>query len=337
MTTPFGDGRNAAAPRCRAAAAALLGAILAGIAAAPAQASEPVEIVDAADRTVVVDDTSRVVSIGGSVTEVLYGLGLENSVIAVDTTSLFPARALEAKPNVGYMRALSPEGILSLQPSLILAEEGSGPPETIEILKEASVPFVLVPSAPDATGVVDKIRFVSKVMGQTKRGKLMSEAVMSDLSAVEDAVATIRHPARVLFVLSLANGQIMAAGEDTSAQSIIELAGAENALTGFTGFKPVNAEAVIEAAPDVIVMMARGDHAAAAEEVFAHPALARTPAAADKRLVTMDGLYLLGFGPRVAQAAGDLASAIYPELPNPDMPGRPWAIDKPRTEAAKAD
>jgi iron complex transport system substrate-binding protein len=314
-----------------------LGAFLAGLltafltmTAAPDPAlSDPIEVVDAENRAVIVNDTSRVVSIGGSVTEILYALGLENRVAAVDTTSLYPARVLADKPNVGYMRALSPEGLLSTQPSLILAEEGSGPPEALELLKSASVPFLLVPSRTDATGVVDKIRFIAKAMGVKDRGKLMADAVVADLAKVEDAAAAIDDPAKVLFILSLSNGRIMAAGEGTSAAAMIEMAGARNALTGFTGYKPVNAEAVLEAAPDVVVMMARGDHATSAEEVFAHPALARTPAAANNRLITMDGLYLLGFGPRVAQAVAALTAQIYPDAQQAQLPGRPWAIDTP--------
>lgn len=310
----------------------VLAACLAVAATAGPALSDPIELVDAENRTVIVNDTSRVVSIGGSVTEILYALGLEDRVAAVDTTSLYPARVLADKPNVGYMRALSPEGLLSTQPTLILAEEGSGPPEALELLKSASVPFALVPSGTDATGVVDKIRFIAKAMGVTDRGKLMADAVVDDLARVEDAVAGVGDPAKVLFLLSLSNGRIIAAGEDTSASAMIELAGARNALTGFTGFKPINEEAVLEAAPDVVVMMARGDHAASAEDVFAQPAFARTPAAADKRLITMDGLYLLGFGPRLPQAIADLSAQIYPDAERPRLPGRPWAIDRPAAD-----
>ena len=332
MNTPAAFAHHTGRARFGAVLTGLLTACLAVAATAESAFSEPIELVDADKRTVVVNDSSRVVSVGGSVTEILYALGLEDRVVAADTTSLYPARVLADKPNVGYMRALSPEGLLSTQPTLILAEEGSGPPEALELLKSASVPFVLVPSQADATGVVDKIRFIAKAMGVTDRGKLMADAVVDDLAKVEEAVSGVGDPAKVLFILSLSNGRIIAAGEDTSASAIIELAGARNALTGFTGFKPINEEAVIEAAPDVVVMMARGDHAAKAEEVFAHPAFARTPAAADKRLITMDGLYMLGFGPRLPQAIADLTAQIYPDASRPRLPGRPWAIDRPAAD-----
>ncbi|MEJ8572601.1 heme/hemin ABC transporter substrate-binding protein [Microbaculum marinum] len=287
--------------------------------------AEPVSVTDARGHAVEIADSSRVVSVGGSITEILYGLGLEDRIVAVDTTSLYPAEALAEKPNVGYLRALSPEGVLSTDPSLILAEADAGPPEAVELLETASVPFVSAPGGTDPEGVAEKIRFVAKVMSVPEAGEDMAKAVAQDLKTVREAVDGLQDRRRVLFVLSLSNGRIMAAGDGTSAAAMIEMAGADNALTGFTGYKPVNDEAVIEAAPDVIVMMARGDHAAAADEVFAHPALATTPAADGPHLVTMDGLYLLGFGPRVAQAVRDLSHAIYPDAPIPELPERPWA------------
>lgn len=289
----------------------------------------PVTITDAHGRAVEITDTGRVVSVGGSVTEILYALGLEDRIVAVDTTSVYPADALADKPNVGYLRALSPEGLLSTDPTLILAEDDAGPPEAVTILENASVPFVRVPGGTDATGVADKIRFIADVMGVSERGAEMADTIAADLAAVSDVIAQNDTRSKVLFILSLANGRVLAAGEGTSAAAIIEMAGAENALTGFSGYKQVNEEAIIEAAPEIVVMMARGDHAAGPDAVFAHPALTRTPAADHRRLVTMDGLYLLGFGPRIAHAVRDLSAMLYPDLPLPGLDNRPWAKASP--------
>src|SRR5262245_15288290 len=101
-------------------------------------------------------DASRIVSVGGAATEILYALGLEARVIAVDTTSLYPARALKEKPNVGYMRQLSPEGVLGLAPTLILAAEGSGPKEAVAVLEAAAVPFVQIPDRFTGDGILEK-------------------------------------------------------------------------------------------------------------------------------------------------------------------------------------
>ena len=115
------------------------------VAAATPAVGDAVTVRDASGRAVAIRDASRIVSVGGAVTEILYALGLESRVIAVDSTSLYPPRALAEKPNVGYMRQLSAEGVLGLGPSLVLAAEGAGPKETIAVLETAAIPFVRVP------------------------------------------------------------------------------------------------------------------------------------------------------------------------------------------------
>lgn len=292
-----------------------IGAIAAALVlAGSAGASYAAEVTDAAGRDFTIDGSASIVSLGGSVTEILYALGLEQRIVAVDSTSTYPAEALSEHPDVGYLRALSPEGVLSAGGDVVIAEADAGPPEAVALLEEASVPFVRVPGEPSLEGVVEKIRIVSRAAGAEAEGEALAEKVEADFAAVQADVAKVDEPASVIFVLSMADGRVMAAGEDTSAEAMIRLAGARNAFSGFKGYKPVNDEAILEAAPEVIVMMARGDHAAGAEQVFAHPALGATPAAADRRLVTLDGLYLLGFGPRTAEAVRDLAEAIYPEI-----------------------
>src|SRR5262245_31645671 len=92
---------------------------------------DPVTVRDAGGRSVTIRDASRIVSVGGAVTEILYALGLEQRVIAVDTTSLYPPRALAQKPSVGYMRQLSAEGVLALGPSLVLAVRRLGHPPSV--------------------------------------------------------------------------------------------------------------------------------------------------------------------------------------------------------------
>ena len=102
------------------------------------------------------------------------------------------------------------------------------------------------------------------------------------------------------------------AGQNTAAEAILALAGADNALTGFDGYKPVTEEAVLAAAPDAILMMDRGgDHATAEADLWAMPALSGTPAAATGTLIRMEGLKLLGFGPRTPEAAQALHDALY--------------------------
>lgn len=256
-------------------------------------------------------DTSRVVSIGGSVTEIVYLLGEEGRLIARDSTSIYPPEALDL-PDVGYMRALSPEGVLSVDPTLILSLEGSGPPDAIEVLAKASVPMVTVPERFDRDGILAKIEVVGKALGVEEKARALAAQVEADTLAAETATDGITEPARVIFVLSMQGGRILASGTNTAANGIITMAGARNAVSDYSGYKQMTDEAVIEAAPDVILAMDRGgDHETAADELLAHPAIAATPAGRAGKVIRMDGAYLLGFGPRTASAVRDLAHALY--------------------------
>jgi iron complex transport system substrate-binding protein len=265
----------------------------------------------AKDGGTVFADPSRLVAVGGSITEIVYALGEEKRLIARDSTSVFPPAALSL-PDVGYMRALSPEGVLSVDPSAILALEGSGPAEAIDVLKKASVDLIEVPDGFDHAGILDKIRIVGKAIGADARAAELVASVDAELKAAEALTSGITTRKRVLFILSAQGGKFMGAGEHTAADGIIRLAGGVNAVAGMQGYKALTDEAILTAAPDLVLMMDRGgDHAATSDELFAHPALATTPAGKANALIKMDGSYLLGFGPRTAGAIRDLAMALY--------------------------
>lgn len=256
-------------------------------------------------------DTSRIASIGGSVTEIVYALGEEKKLVARDSTSVYPEAAF-ALPDVGYMRQLSPEGVLSVNPTGLLVLEGSGPKETIDVLNKASVPLITVPETYDHAGILEKIRVVGQALGADDKAAKLSAEVDAELDVAEKLTADVPEKKRVLFILSLQGGKIMAAGSDNAASGIIDLAGAANAVEGYVGYKQLTDEAVILAKPDIILMMDRaGSHNLPDAEIFAHPAIASTPAGQAKKLIRMDGNYLLGFGPRTAGAIKELATALY--------------------------
>lgn len=258
-------------------------------------------------------DTSRLVSVGGDVTEIIYALGEEKRLIARDSTSNYPEAAAKL-PDVGYMRALSPEGILAVNPTAIIAVEGSGPPEALAVLRNASLPFETVPQTYDRDGILKKIDVVGSLLGVPDKAKALEGKVAADLDA---AIANSeKRPEaerkRVLFILSNQNGKILASGDNTAANGIIKLAGAINAVGSFSGYKPLTDEAIIEAKPDVILIMDReGPLSMKDEDLLKQPAISLTPAASHKAIVRMDGLHLLGFGPRTASAVRELNAAIY--------------------------
>lgn len=255
-------------------------------------------------------DASRLVSIGGAITEIVYALGEGDRLIARDTTSTYP-EAAGALPDVGYMRALSPEGVLSVGPSAVLAAEGSGPPATMSVLQKATVPLILVPEGYDRDAILRKIRITGAALGVAAKAEELAGKVDADLQAAEDAAKAMSGGKRVLFILSMQGGRIMAAGSGTAADGVVRMAGGTNAMSAFPGYRQVSEEAVMMAQPDVILMMERGGGTGIAEdELFAHPAIAGTPAGKNRALLRMDGSYLLGFGPRTASAVRDLSARL---------------------------
>lgn len=258
-------------------------------------------------------DTSRVVSVGGAITEIIYALSEEHRLVGRDSTSTYPETATKL-PDVGYMRRLAPEGIIAVNPTAIVAIEGSGPPEALAVLKEANIPFTTIAETYDKEGILAKIRAVGAFLGVHDKAEALAQSLEKDLdTALADSAARPESERkRVLFILSTQDGKVMASGTDTAASGIIELAGAVNAAGDFPGYKALTDEAIVEAKPDVILMMDRGgSDGTSADELFALPALSLTPAAKDKALIRMDGLHLLGFGPRTASAIRELNAVIY--------------------------
>ncbi|RWP59389.1 MAG: hemin ABC transporter substrate-binding protein [Mesorhizobium sp.] len=264
----------------------------------------------AAEGTEVFADPSKIAAIGGSITEIVFALGEQDRLVARDSTSRYPEAALKL-PDVGYMRQLSPEGVLSVNPSGILALHGSGPKETVDVLKKTSITFIEVPERYDHEGILEKIHIVGKAIGADAKADALAAEIDAKLKAAEKQTASIKDRKRVLFVLSMQGGKILASGSDTAADGIIKLSGGVNAVDGFTGYKQLSDEAVITARPDVILMMNNAGPGVSDDELFANPSIRSTPAGAARKAIRMDGGYLLGFGPRTADVIRDLAASLY--------------------------
>lgn len=255
-------------------------------------------------------EASKIVVVGGSLAEIVYALEMQDKVVARDSTSLYPQEVQEL-PDVGYIRRLTPEGVLSTGLDGLLALEGSGPPETMTVLDKAGIPTVIVPEGYSAEGVLRKVEIVGQALGAEDKAEALKARLKMQLADADRFAAGHTSDLSVLFVLSMQGGNVMAAGNHTAADGILKLAHLKNAMSGFAGYKQVSAEAITEAAPDVILMMNNGGrHAAKLETVLSNPALADTPAAKSERVISMDGLYLLGFGPRTAEAVKELSARV---------------------------
>lgn len=263
-----------------------------------------------ADTVEKIADTSRLVSIGGAVTEIVYALGAGDKLVARDQTSTYPEQA-HGLVDVGYMRRLSPEGVLSVNPTGILMSEGSGPPETLEVLKKASVPIVMIPEVFTGEGVIARIEAVGQSLGLEDKAAELAANVSRDLDVAEKIAANQNPRKRVLFIMSAREGRILASGTGTGADGIIKLAGGVNAIDAYQGYKQLTDEAVEKAAPDLILTMDIGKDSVQKEDLLKNPALANSPAARSGNIVQMDSLYLLGFGPRTGAASRELSEKLY--------------------------
>jgi iron complex transport system substrate-binding protein len=252
----------------------------------------------------------RIIAVSGDVTEIVYALGLGPQLIAVDDTSSYPAAA-EALPHVGYFRQLAAEGILSLGPTTLVAGGDAGPAAALTQIEQAGVRVVTVPPARGVADVAANLRQVGAAFDRQTEADAAVATLERDWAAAAAEVAALPGRPRVLFLLTAGAGSPMAGGRDTAADAIIGLAGGVNAGADHDGYKPVSTEALVAGAPEVILMMSHAlDAAGGAARVAALPAIALTPAGREGRIIGVDPLLHLGFGPRLPQAARELAQLI---------------------------
>lgn len=256
----------------------------------------------------------RVISLGGDITEIVYVLQAEQKLVGVDTTSSWP-EAASLLPKVGYFRALSAEGILSLSPDLVLISGEAGPPAVIKQLEAINLPMKQVSSEKSITAVVSKIQNVADAINEAEKGSRLIARVKTEFKKLNQLKTQIQTKPRVVFLFSVAKGNLLAAGTKTAADAMIKLAVGENVFSEYSGYKPVNSEVLIAAAPDILLLTDRVlDSLGGIKEVMKYPGVSLTPAGKNKHIVVMDTLYLLGFGPRTVQAALELTYHFHPEL-----------------------
>jgi iron complex transport system substrate-binding protein len=256
-------------------------------------------------------DNSRLVSIGGPVTEIVYALGADKTLVGTDTSSIYPVTATKL-PQVGYQRSLSAEGVLALHPTLILASADAGPPPVIEQLKQSGVTWVTIPAENSVEGAKAKIEAVAHALNRDAQGEVLVHHLDEEIAKAQGVLASEAAKPKVLFIYARGGGTVNVAGQKTAADAIITLAGGVNAVSGYTGYKPITAEAVVAAAPDIILIPSRGlESIAGVDGLLSQPGLAATPAGQSRKVVAMDDLLLLGFGPRLGEAVLQLTQLLH--------------------------
>lgn len=256
------------------------------------------------------NEPKRIFSLGPDVTEIIFALGAGDKVVAVDRSSKYPEETA-SKANVGYRRSLSPEGILTLNTDLIIASDDIGPPETTDVLNQSAVEILYVPVDNSREGLIKKIALIAKRLNREQQGAAITRQVVEDFDAATAYANKVSagKQKKVVFFHGLA--RLSGAGSDTAADAYIRYAGGINPLSVYSGYKPVSEEWLVKAEPDVVLMLSDGAGGPTREDVFSHKALQETPAARSQSLVVLEGPYMLGFGPRTAEAIRKLAAALY--------------------------
>jgi len=279
---------------------------------------EPVTVVDAFGDEVTISDPSRIITLGGAVTEVVYALGWGDNIVALDESSIYPPEETALLPQVGYLRFLSAEPVLSVAPTLIIATEDAGPDEAVIQLENAGVTFLVVPAEDTVDGAREKIRTIAAALNEVELGEEYIARMDRDIERAQELAAATESSPRVMFVYARGRAVLTVSGTGTGADEMIRLAGAQNAIQDIEGYIPMTAEAVAAAQPDIILAATLGaDSVAEIGGLTNLPGVGLTPAANNGRIYTMDDLYLLGFTPRLGDAILDLTYLLHEELPRP--------------------
>ncbi|MEM7161566.1 MAG: ABC transporter substrate-binding protein [Bacteroidota bacterium] len=249
----------------------------------------------------------KIVSLKGAYSELLCEFDLCDKILATDVTSLFPEQ-VKALPKVGHIRNVSVEGMLAFEPNCIVADPNDMKPETLEQLKAMDIDLVLVEQDYSIEG---SKKLIQDMANAFEADDSNVQSLISNIDEELSKVQIIENAPKVLFIYARGAGTLMVAGENTQLENIIELAGGQNAASGFEEFKPLTAESLIAFNPDVILMFESGMNSMEGwDGILALPGVAETTAGKDKNFIAMDGAFLSNFGPRIGQAIVQLNQAL---------------------------
>ena len=246
----------------------------------------------------------RIVSANGTLSEILVGLGLEKQLVGVDVTSTYPA-SLDKIPKIGHNRSIAAEGILTLNPDVIIyTDQSMLSPSVVKQLNSSGKKVVEFKHEYTKEGAIKLIRDVGAYFNAKAQAERMVKSLQRDLTKITTAAT----PKKLLFIYARGTGTLMVSGTGTSVDKMFTLAGHKNAVAGFTEFKPLTAESLVTANPDVLVLFSSGlESLEGIDGLLKVPGVANTNAGKNKKVISMDGQLLTGFGPRLGKAALELS------------------------------
>ncbi len=250
----------------------------------------------------------RIVSLGGTLTEIIFELGAGDRVVGVDATSIYPQET-EKLTNLGYRQSINLEGIVSLKPDLVIASSKLVPKKLINDLKKLKVNVLVVQEKDTIENARFKIKRISKALNKVTEGKKILTRLNEDVERVRERLAkTNKQKKKLVFIYARGGNRVFLSGENTAAHEMIRLAGAKNAFSGVEGFKPVTAEALMKSNPDAIIMLKSGKESL--ENIWSIKGVEHTKAGKAKKVILVDDLAFLEFGPRSGNELFKFSQAI---------------------------
>ena len=255
---------------------------------------------------------SRIVIAGGSLTEIVYLLGQEKKLVGVDITSKYPLSATKLT-SIGYLRNLSAEGILSLSPTLLLAESDIGPPAVLNQLNKTSLETKIISDDLTMAGIKNKIDCIVSILNLKKNNYI---SIYND---IKDKITKIekykslneKRNKKVLIVLMMRGTSPIIAGKNTSGHGLISALGLLNSMSQVDGWKPVSKEEIILSNPDYVIVTNRTFNSfLSSKDFILKTGLNFTNAGEDNNLIIEDGMALLGFGPRTLDVGIKISEII---------------------------
>ena len=254
-------------------------------------------------------DSVKIVSLNGTISEIVAGLGLEKNIVGTDITSNYP-ESLKSKPKVGHNRRINAEGVLSLQPNIVVGMAKEMSPQLATQFKAAGIRLILFDQEFTAEGTKKLIHAVADSLQYTAKADSLAKAFETQLAEAQAHVNNTKKP-KVLFIYARGTGTMMVGGTGTPVEKVIEMAGGVNAITEFEEYKPLTSEALVKANPDVLLLFDDGlESLGGIPGLLKVQGVAETNAGKNKRVVTMQGEMLTSFGPRLGQAVTSLAEKI---------------------------
>lgn len=260
----------------------------------------------------IADDPSRIVSIGSSITEIIYFLNSQDQIIAIDITSNFPEDAKKF-PSVGYIRNLSAEGLLSTNPSIIISEDDIGPKNIIKQIQDTKTELRIIPEEQTLNGIIQKIQCVGNIIGQQKEAE---EKISSEINPVINKIKEIKKEKdlsniKIMMILSTEGNSTVVAGSNTSGDSFIKMLGATNIFESINGWKAVTAETILLKNPDYIIIPEKDLHKQSnVNTISENMILKETNAGKNNGYIIKDGMAILGYGPRTIFTLMDVLNTI---------------------------